>query len=279
MSLKRTKVWKHSAKMIGFYLLLMFILLIVIFPIYWMVLTSVQPRDELMSSPPVFFTTRPTLKNWEFIIHSKLPPLKNSFIVASVSTVIAIVVSSFSGYAFARYRVGGSSLPFWILSIRFLPPIVAAIPFFLLINYLKLIDTLIGLIIPHLTITIPFAVWMIMSFIKDIPRELEEAAMIDGCSAMGVIWKITLPLITPGIAVTALLCFVYSWNDFLFALILVRARAVTLPIAIAGMREAHGLMWGEVSAMATMATLPILILAIVLQKYLVRGLAFGAVKG
>lgn len=265
--------------MIGFYLILMFILLIVIFPIYWMVLTSIQPRDELMRSPPVFFTTQPTLEHWKFIINSKLPPLKNSFVVASLSTMIAIMVSSLSGYAFARYRIGGSSLPFWILSIKFLPPIVAAIPFFLLMNYLKLIDTLIGLIIPHLTITIPFAVWMMMSFIKDIPRELEESAMIDGCSAIGVIRKITLPLIVPGIAVTALFCFVYSWNDFLFALILTRARAVTLPVAIAGMREAHGLMWGSVSAMATMATLPILVFAMVLQKYLVRGLALGAVKG
>lgn len=277
--MKTTKAKKHSAKMIGFYLLLIFILLIVIFPIYWMVLTSVQPRDELMSSPPIFFTTRPTLEHWKFIINLKLPPLKNSFVVASVSTIIAIVVSSLSGYAFARYRVGGSSLPFWILSIKFLPPIVAAIPFFLLMNYLKLIDTLTGLIIPHLTITIPFAVWMIMSFIKDVPKELEESAMIDGCSAIGVIWKITLPLIMPGIAVTALFCFVYSWNDFLFALILTRARVVTLPVAIAGMREAHGLMWGSVSAMATMATLPILVLAMVLQKYLVRGLALGAVRG
>jgi multiple sugar transport system permease protein len=244
-----------------------------------MVLTSLQPKDELMKSPPIFFTTRPTLEHWRFIISSKLPTLINSFTVAAVSTAVAIIVGSLSGYTFARYKVGGGSLPFWILSIRFLPAIVAAIPFFLLMNYLKLIDTLVGLIIPHLTITIPFTVWMMRGFIKDVPRELEESAMIDGCSSIGVLWKITLPIIAPGMVVTALFCFVWSWNDFLFALILTRARAMTLPVAIAGMREAHGLMWGSVSAMATMATLPILVMAVILQRYLVRGLAFGAVRG
>jgi len=277
--LEKTKIGKHSSKIIGFYLVLMFILLITLFPVYWMVLTSIQPKSELMSSPPIFFTTHPTLEHWRFIINSKLPPLKNSFIVALTSTIVAIGLASLSGYAFARYRIGGSSLPFWILSIKFLPPIVGAIPFFLLMNHLRLIDTLIGLIIPHLTITIPFAVWMMINFIRDVPRELEEASMIDGCSTGGVIWRITLPIIAPGIVVTALFCFIYSWNDFLFALILTRVKATTLPVAIAGMREAHGLMWGKVSAMASMATLPILIFAIALQKYLVRGLALGAVRG
>jgi multiple sugar transport system permease protein len=195
-----------------------------------------------------------------------------------VATIIAVVCGATSGYAFARYRVGGHSLPFWILSLKFFPPVVAIVPFFLMMRTLRLIDTQTAVIIPHMIITVPFAVWMIKGFIQEVPRELEEAAMIDGCSQLRIIRSITLPIIAPGLVVTALFCFIWSWNDFMFALILTRNRAMTIPVAIAGMREAHGLMWGEVSATAALGTLPIIILAILLQRYLVRGLSLGSVK-
>jgi len=260
------------------YLAIGIALIFTLFPIYWMLLTSIQPSDELMRSPPRFITSRPTLEHWRFAIETKWQYFINSLIISSSATVIAILVGSLSGYAFARYRVGGDTLSFWILSLKFFPPIAAAVPFFLMMNQLRLLDTHIAVIIPHLIITIPFAVWMIKGFVAEVPRELEEAAMIDGCSHLGVIRRVTLPLIAPGIVVTALFCFIWSWNDFLFALILTRNYAMTLPVAIAGMREAHGLMWGAVSATAAMATLPVLLMAIVLQKYIVRGLALGAVK-
>ncbi len=260
------------------YILIGVALIFTLFPIYWMLLTSFQPSDELMQSPPRFITSRPTLEHWRFAIENKWRYFINSLIISSSATAIAILVGSLSGYAFARYRVGGDTLPFWILSLKFFPPIAAAVPFFLMMNRLRLLDTHIAVIIPHLIITIPFAVWMIKGFVAEVPRELEEAAMIDGCSHLGVIRRVTLPLIAPGIVVTALFCFIWSWNDFLFALILTRSHAMTLPVAIAGMREAHGLMWGAVSATAAMATLPVLLMAIVLQKYIVRGLALGAVK-
>lgn len=249
-----------------------------LFPIYWMILTSLQPSDELMKSPPYFMTSRPTLDHWRVTIRTRLRPFINSLIVSSSATGIAVFVGILSGYAFARYQVGGNALPFWILSLRFFPSIAAVVPFFIMMNRLRLLDTHIAVIVPHLIITVPFAVWMIKGFVAEVPRELEEAAMIDGCSHLGVIRRVTLPLIAPGIVVTALFCFIWSWNEFLFALVLTRNYAMTLPVAIAGMREAHGLMWGAVSATATMATLPILVMAIVLQKYLVRGLALGAVK-
>jgi ABC-type glycerol-3-phosphate transport system permease component len=135
-----------------------------------------------------------------------------------------------------------------------------------------------AVIIPHLIITTPFAIWMIKGFIQEVPRELEEAAMIDGASQLGVLRIVTLPLIAPGLVITALFCFIWSWNDFMFALILTRNAAMTLPVAVSNMREAHGLMWGEVSATASLGTVPIIILAIILQKYLVRGLSLGALK-
>lgn len=260
------------------FILMILIVIICIFPIYWMLLTSIQPRDELMTSPPHFFTARPTLQYWKFTFRETLPEFLNSVVIASFATVIAIIMGATSGYAFARYRVGGDRLTFWILSLKFFPPVVAIVPYFLMMKTLRLMDTRTAVIIPHLIITVPFAVWMIKGFIQEVPHELEEAAMIDGCSQLEVIRVITLPLIAPGLVVTALFCFIWSWNDFMFALILTRNRAMTIPVAIAGMREAHGLMWGEVSATAALGTIPILILAIILQKYLIRGLSLGSFR-
>ena len=260
------------------YILLTIAVLIALFPIYWLVLTSLQPKGELMHSPPIFYPHSPTLRHWQFAINEKMYAFINSLIVASVATVIGILLGALSGYAFARYRIGGVSLPVWILALKFFPPVAAIVPYFIMMNKLRIMDTQLAVIIPHLIITIPFAVWMMRGFIAEIPKELEEAAMIDGCSQIGVIRRVTLPLVAPGLVVTALFSFVWSWNDFMFALVLTRSHAITLPVAIAGMREAHGLMWGAVSATAALATLPILILALVLQKYLVRGLSFGAIK-
>lgn len=254
------------------------IVIFCLFPIYWMLLTSVQPRDELMTSPPHFYTTQPTLDYWKFTFRETLPQFFNSLVIAASATIIAIALGATSGYAFARHKVGGNTLPFWILSLKFFPPVVAIVPYFLMMKTLRLLDSRMAIIIPHLIITVPFAVWMIKGFIQELPHELEEAAMIDGCSQLQVIKMITLPLIAPGLVVTALFCFIWSWNDFMFALILARNRAMTVPVAIAGMREAHGLMWGEVSATAALGTIPILILAIALQKYLVRGLSLGSFR-
>ncbi len=272
---------KRSREIVRKSIITLVMVLIVIgslFPIYWMLLTSVQPRHELMNYPPNFYTKQPTLQYWQFTFREAIPEFFNSLVVAFFATAIAIVCGATSGYAFARYGIGGNTLPFWILSLKFFPPVVAIVPYFLMMRTLRLIDTHTAVIITHLIITIPFAVWMIKGFIQEVPRELEEAAMIDGCSQLDVIRIVTLPLIAPGLVVTALFCFIWSWNDFMFALILTRNKAITIPVAIAGMREAHGLMWGEVSATAALGTVPIIILAIFLQKYLVRGLSLGSLK-
>jgi multiple sugar transport system permease protein len=249
-----------------------------LFPIYWLMLTSLQPRSELMNSPPRFFTRTPTLQFYGFAFREMIEEFLNSLSIAASATLIAVVFGSISGYAFARYRVGGNTLPFWVLSLKYFPPVVAIVPYFLMMQKLHLIDTVLAVIIPHLIITTPFAIWMIKGFIQEVPRELEEAAMIDGASQLGVIRIVTLPLIAPGLVVTALFCFIWSWNDFMYALILTRNVATTLPVAVAMMREAHGLMWGEVSATASLGTVPIIIIAIILQKYLVRGLSLGSLK-
>ncbi len=258
--------------------LMILVVIATLFPVYWLLLTSFQPKNELMHSPPLFSTKHPTIKYYQFTFREKMGEFINSLVVAFFATLIAIVFGATSAYAFARYQVGGNTLPFWILSLKFFPPVVAIVPYFIMMKNLRLIDTRLGLIIPHMIITVPFAVWMIKGFIQEVPRELEEAAMIDGCSQLDVIRIVTLPLIAPGLVVTALFCFIWSWNDFMFALILTRSQAVTIPVAIAGMREAHGLMWGEVSSTAALGSVPIIVLAIILQRYLVRGLSLGSLK-
>jgi multiple sugar transport system permease protein len=254
------------------------VVIISLFPMYWLILTSFQPKDELMLSPPHFVAENPTLKNYVFAFTENLPYFFNSLWVATVATVVALVLGSMSGYAFARYKLGGNTLPFLVLSLKFFPPVIAIVPYFLMMQALHIIDTRTAVIIPHLIITIPFAVWMIKGYVQEIPKALEEAAMIDGASQLKIIRVIVIPLIAPGLVVTALFCFIWSWNDFMYALVLTRNQAMTIPVAIAGMREAHGLMWGEVSATSTIGTFPIIVLAIILQKYLVRGLALGSVK-
>jgi multiple sugar transport system permease protein len=259
-------------------LLMLCAVVVALFPIYWLVLTSVQPKAELMNYPPRFSTRIPTFSNYQFTFRETIQEFLNSLVIAASATVIAVIFGSLSGYAFARYNVGGSNLSFWVLSLKYFPPVVAIVPYFLMMQRLHLIDTVLAVIIPHLIITTPFAIWMIKGFIQEVPRELEEAAMIDGASQLGVIRIVTLPLIAPGLVVTALFCFIWSWNDFMYALILTRNAATTLPVVVANLRDAHGLMWGEVSSTASLATFPIIVLAIILQKYLVRGLSLGALK-
>jgi len=259
-------------------ILMLCAVVVVLFPIYWLLLTSVQPKAELMNYPPRFSTRTPTYAHYEFTFRETIQEFLNSLVIAAAATAIAVGFGSLSGYAFARYNVGGSNLSFWVLSLKYFPPVVAIVPYFLMMQRLHLIDTVLAVIIPHLIITTPFAIWMIKGFIQEVPRELEEAAMIDGASQLGVIRIVTLPLIAPGLVVTALFCFIWSWNDFMYALILTRNAATTLPVVVANLRDAHGLMWGEVSSTASLATFPIIILAIVLQKYLVRGLSLGALK-
>lgn len=259
-------------------LMMILVLILTLFPFYWLLLTSIQPKEDLMNSPPKFATRHPTLEPYSYASQRALKQFVNSLAIAFFATCIAVVFGTISAYGFARYKIGGNSLPFWILSLKFFPPVVAIVPYFLMMKTLRLIDTRLGVIIPHLILTVPFAVWMIKGFIQEVPRELEEAAMIDGCSQMNVIRIVTLPLIAPGLVVTALFCFIWSWNDFILALILTRNQAMTIPVAIAGMRDPHGVMWNEVSATAALGTLPIIVLAILLQKYLVRGLSLGSLK-
>ena len=249
------------------------------FPIWWMFITSMKPQLEVMYYPPKFLPPEITFKYYFDALHWEAGhSMRNSFIITSVTTVVATILGSMAGYSFARYKIGGFHLPFWVLSIRMMPPVAAIIPLFMIMLKLRLIDTHLAIIITHLLVTLPFAVWMMRGFFIEMPVEIEEAATIDGCSKWQILWRIAFPLTAPGIAVTALFCFIFSWNEFVFALVLSRKDAITLPVIIAGTRTQFGIHWSVMTAMSAMACLPVFAIALVAQKYLVRGLTLGAIK-
>ncbi|MGD9360602.1 MAG: carbohydrate ABC transporter permease, partial [Desulfobacterales bacterium] len=224
----------------------------------------------------------PTLKNYVDILNTS--PLVdyaiNSLIVASLNTLLCLIVGSMAAYGLARFKFrGADNLAFWILSIRMMPPVAAIIPIYILMKNLGLLDTPWCLVITYLTFNLPFVVWMMKGFFEEIPREIEESALIDGCSDFSVFFRIALPLVAPGLAATAIMVFIFSWNEFLFALILTGTKAVTLPVGIIGYMKETGINWGYMTAGGILALIPVIVFMVLVQKHLVKGLTLGALKG
>ncbi len=265
---------------IGKLVLMVIVAVIFIFPVYWLAITSLKELTHVVTYPPRFLPVPVSMSGYTEALFGARGAVvfKNSLIIAVATTLIALLTGSFAAYSFARFNIGGFHLPFWILSTRMMPAVASIIPLFLLINKLGFIDTYPAVIIAHLVITLPFAVWMLRGFFMEIPVELEESAMIDGCSRLGALARIGFPLVAPGLAVTALFCFIFSWNEFMFALILTRREVTTLPVKIAGMHAAHGVLWHTMSAFGIIGIIPVVILSIIAQRYLVRGLTLGAIR-
>ena len=227
---------------------------------------------------------KPTSENYLAVIKEKRTPfthyLLNSTIVGLSSTLIALLVGLPAAYSFVRYRFPGKErIKFWILTTRMAPPIAVLIPYFIIFHKLRLIDSYISLIAMHITINLALVVWMAMSFIEEIPVELEEAAMIDGCSRMRAFAWVTFPLIAPGLAAISILALIFSWNDLLFALVLTGRKTATAPVVITSFITYQDVAWGKLSAASMLIMLPVVIFAFMVQKYILRGLTFGAVKG
>ncbi len=265
---------------------LMYILIIVavflsIAPILYLLITSFKPAKLTFSIPPVWVFT-PTLSNYTEVIVGGgfYKYFLNSLIVALGTTLIALLLGSAAAYGFARFRFRGA---FWlrmsVLIPQMLPPITIIVPLYILFNGMSLTDTRAALIISYLTFTIPLAVWMMIGFFEDIPIDLEESAMIDGSTRLQAIRLVVLPLVTPGMAATAILCFLYCWNEFLYAVILTGVDARTLPVTITSFMTNKAILWGRIAASGSMVLVPVLIFALFAQKYLVQGLSKGAVKG
>jgi len=258
-------------------------LLVALAPIYWLVTISLKKEIDQFAYPPSWWSFTPTFEHYgdAFRVRSFGRFLLNSSLVAAGSTLLALGTPA--AYALARFRwpgAWGSKIGFWILSTRMLPPIVTIVPLFLMMREARLLNSLTGLGLVYTAFNLPFVIWMMRGFFEEIPPELEEAAMLDGESRAGALFHVVLPLAQPGLAATAIFCSIVAWNEFLFALILTQTEAATtLPVGIASRVTQYEIQWGAMSAAGVVAMVPVLVFAAVVQKYLVRGLSLGAVKG
>jgi multiple sugar transport system permease protein len=272
------------------YTLAMALLIFFLFPIYWMITTSFKAPPDILTRPPKW-VFEPTLSNYVYAFEEANFALfiKNTLIVSLISTTLVIVLGCLASYSFARYNPGAGHLMFFILTTRMMPAIAVIIPFFVIFKAIG--NTAIGealflgldkqgtLVVCYTVFNLPFAIWLLHSFFQDIPVELEDSARLDGYSRLQVLRRVVLPLAAPGIAVTAIFCLFFSWNEFLFAFLLSRDVARTITVGVAGFWTQRGILWGPLSAAATVCVLPMLIFALILQRYIVRGLTFGAVRG
>jgi multiple sugar transport system permease protein len=250
-----------------------------LFPIVWICLTAFKTGDEFLKSPPVWIPRHPSFHSFERVIASGgLKALANSLIISSSVTLLALIIGSLAAYGLARYKVGGDNLPFFILSQRFMPPVAVIFPFLLFFKVLGWMDTLQALIVVYLTFNLPYAVWMMRSFFLEIPREIEESALVDGCSPLGAFWRIALPLVTPGLVATGVFCFIFAWSELFFAVSLTRTDAVPLSVHLPYFFGKYTVFWGEIGASSIIAMAPLFLMSFVVQRYLVRGLTLGAVK-
>jgi multiple sugar transport system permease protein len=260
-------------------------LLAALVPVYWLVTISLKTEVDQFASPPKWFAFTPTLQHYydAFVTRSFGQYLLTSAIVAVVSTACALAIGTLAAYALTRFRLPyglDRKLSLWILSTRMFPAIVTAVPLFLMMRDLRLLNTKTSLIVVYTAFNLPFVVWMMRGFFAEVPPELEEAALVDGDSRLGALVRVILPLVSPGLAATAVFCLIVSWNEFLFALVLTQTDvAMTLPVGIAGRVTQYEIKWGVMSAAGVVAMIPILVFALAMQRHLVRGLSLGAVKG
>jgi multiple sugar transport system permease protein len=257
-------------------------------PLYWMAVTSIKSQDDQLADPPVWLPSNPTSINYGDALNhfNGWKGLENSLVVALVTTILAVALGTAAAYSMARYRTG-KHLAFWFLSQRMMPPIAIIIPVFLLYSRYSeewfgftLIDTQVGLILLYTVFALPFTVWMMYAYFRQMPPELEEAALVDGCSRFQALRKVAWPLAAPGIVSAAAFAFIFSWTEFLFAQVLARDEVVTVPVALAGMITAfQGNLYGQASALTMVSLIPAILLGILVQRHIVRGLTLGAVQG
>lgn len=273
-------------KKIIIYLLVVIASVWLIFPLYWAFTTSFKSKVDVFKPLFIpFIQYQPTLDNWinEITLRGDviMTGLRNSLIAASISALLCTFLGSMAGYALVRFRFrrwSNKDILLWFFSLRFLPPIALALPFFAIFMTLGLIDNVLALIISYTVFFIPFATLVQYDVFRNIPVELEESAMVDGCSRTGAFLRVALPLSAPGIIASFIICFAFAWNEFLFALVLTYKNSITLPIVIAGAEHSQGVDFWYICTRAVIAIMPPVILATLVQRWIIRGLTLGALK-
>ena len=257
------------------------------FPIFWAIITTFKETGEGYN--PTFIPWlqfKPTLRGWNhvFVVEGErtFRTLRNSIVIAFFSSALVLLLGSMAGYSLARFtfrKWKNQSIATWILSNRMFPPVAVIIPYFMIMRTLRLLDSQLSIILAHTILNLPLGVWLMMDFFRDLPRDLDDAALIDGCSHLGSFFRIALPLAAPGLVAVFVLSFIFSWNEFIFPLVLGFNKAMTLPVSIAGALSTKGLEFWKVAAESLIGVIPVVTLSAVISRYLVRGLTFGAIKG
>jgi multiple sugar transport system permease protein len=271
---------RHGIRLALRYAVAVPVLLVFLFPIYWLFSMSLKTPDEIFASPPVWLPSQLRFDHYVALFHEgDAAAIWNSLVVAGISTAIAMLLGTLCAYSLARFRTGGDNLAMWIISQRMMPPIVIVFPVFLVFVFFEMVDTFHGLILLYTAFNLPYVIWMMRGYIADIPIELEESALVDGCTRWQTFWRVVFPMARTGLMATAVFTFVFAWNDFIFALILTRTEVITFPVQLTHYMGGQSSFWSKISAMSVLGTLPVFIAVTLLQRYLVRGISLGAVKG
>ena len=289
-----SRAQKKTAFEAGRYTILVIWLLIVAFPMFWVISTSFKPDHEWFAWPPVYWSQEPTLNNYlnvwtdyseyedtQYIKSLQKPwiALRNSLIISLTSTFLAVGFGAILAYGVSRYRILSETRMFQLLMLRMVPPIVVVAPLSLYYSTLGLLDTVLGLVIVYFLTTLPYAVWMTKSFIDEVPREVEQAAMILGASRWRTIWEVVLPLVRSGLVATFLFILILTWSEYLLALILSKTEVVTLPVELSKYEgSTEGRVYGRQAALAVGVTIPLVIIGVFIRKHLARGFSFGMVR-
>lgn len=269
-----------SVQKLLIYGLLVAVLVVFLTPIYLIAVSSVKPGPIMFQKPPAFLFT-PTWEHYH-VLFTERPFLKfigNSLIVALGSTAVSLLLGAMAAYAISRIKHKRmNDVAFWILSLRMFPPITVVVPYYIIFKSAGLLDTPIALIVVYSVANVPLVVWLMKGFFDEVPSALEEAAMVDGYGIIEIFWRITLPLAAPGLAVSAVFCFIFSWNEFLFALMLTGSNAQTATVAVMSFWSSDAVQWGRIMAGSFIILIPGVIFVLTCQKWLVRGLTMGSVK-
>jgi multiple sugar transport system permease protein len=257
-----------------------------LFPVIWAVITSFkEPGDSYKATFIPYKQFKPTLYAWHdaFVVtrDRTLRSLLNSIIIATFSSAVVLLLGAFAGYSLARFRFKkwkNDDISLWILSQRMFPPVAVLIPYFLIMQRLHLLDNVLAVIMVHTTMNLPLSVWLMLDFFRDLPKDIEEAAMIDGCGHFMAFFRIAIPIAAPGLVAVYVLSFIFSWNEFLFVIVFGYQKAMTLPVMITGSLSVRGLDFWKVASLSILSIIPPVILALILSRYLVRGLTMGAIK-
>jgi multiple sugar transport system permease protein len=272
----RRRTWRLITR----YAVAVAVTLLFLFPVYWLFMIAFKTPEEIFHSPPVWYPAHIQFANFAVLFKDgDAVTVGNSLLLAGCSTLISMFLGTLCAYSLARFNTGGENLAVWIISQRMIPPIAIVFPLFLLYVWFGWVDTYFGMILLYTAFNLPYVVWMMRGYIEDVPIDLEQSALVDGCTRWQVLLRVVFPMVRTGLFATAVFSFVFAWNDFIFALVMTRSAVTTYPVQVTHYFGAQSNFWAKIAAMSVLGTLPVLVAVAALQKYLVRGISLGAVKG